>query len=212
MSKVTWKPGTLLAPVPAVMVSCGTMEKPNIITVAWTGIVNSDPAMTYVSVRKERFSHELILKSGEFVINLTTSALARATDLCGVKSGRNTDKFTLAKLTPEPASLLSCPMIAQSPLSLECKVTQVLPLGSHDMFLAEIVAVNVDESLLDEKGKLHLSRRIFLAGAAAGGLRLFSPQKGVRQEAADAKNVKKAVFDALRPQMRIFLGRDALLQ
>ena len=158
MSKVTWKPGTLLAPVPAVMVSCGTMEKPNIITVAWTGIVNSDPAMSYVSVRKERFSHELILKSGEFVINLTTSALARATDLCGVKSGRNTDKFTLAKLTPEPASLLSCPMIAQSPLSLECKVTQVLPLGSHDMFLAEIVAVNVDESLLDEKGKLHLSR------------------------------------------------------
>ena len=152
MSKVTWKPGTLLAPVPAVMVSCGTMEKPNIITVAWTGIVNSDPAMTYVSVRKERFSHELILKSGEFVINLTTSALARATDLCGVKSGRNTDKFTLAKLTPEPASLLSCPMIAQSPLSLECKVTQVLPLGSHDMFLAEIVAVNVDESLLDERG------------------------------------------------------------
>ena len=115
MSKVTWKPGTLLAPVPAVMVSCGTMEKPNIITVAWTGIVNSDPAMTYVSVRKERFSHELILKSGEFVINLTTSALACATDLCGAKSGRNTDKFTLAKLTPEPASLLSCPMIAQSP-------------------------------------------------------------------------------------------------
>ena len=99
MSKVTWKPGTLLAPVPAVMVSCGTMEKPNIITIAWTGIVNSDPAMTYISVRRERFSHALISKSGEFVINLTTSALSRATDLCGVKSGRDTDKFALAKLT-----------------------------------------------------------------------------------------------------------------
>ena len=143
MSKVTWKPGTLLAPVPAVMVSCGTMEKPNIITIAWTGIVNSDPAMTYISVRRERFSHALISKSGEFVINLTTSALSRATDLCGVKSGRDTDKFALANLTPEPASKLSCPMIVQSPLSLECKVTQVLPLGSHDMFLAKIIAVNV---------------------------------------------------------------------
>lgn len=158
MSKVVWKPGTLLSPLPAVMVSCGTMEKPNIITIAWTGIVNSDPAMTYISVRKERFSHSLIQQSGEFVINLTTAALIRATDLCGVKSGRDTDKFSLAKLTPEPASMLSCPMIAQSPLSLECRVTQVLPLGSHDMFLAKIEAVDVDESLLDEKGKLHLSR------------------------------------------------------
>lgn len=158
MSKVTWKPGALLAPVPAVMVSCGTMEKPNIITIAWTGIVNSDPAMTYISVRRERFSHALISKSGEFVINLTTSALSLATDLCGVKSGRDMDKFALANLTSEPASKLSCPMIAQSPLSLECKVTQVLPLGSHDMFLAKIIAVNVEESLLDEKGKLHLSR------------------------------------------------------
>ena len=111
MSQVTWKPGALLAPVPAVMVSCGTMEKPNIITIAWTGIVNSDPAMTYISVRRERFSHALISKSGEFVINLTTSALSRATDLCGVKSGRDTDKFALANLTPEPASKLSCPMI-----------------------------------------------------------------------------------------------------
>ncbi|MDD3192381.1 MAG: flavin reductase family protein [Oscillospiraceae bacterium] len=158
MSKVIWKPGTLLAPVPAVLVSCGTLEKPNVLTIAWTGIVNSDPAMTYVSVRKERFSHDLIAQSGEFVINLTTAALARATDLCGVKSGRDTDKFQLAKLTPEPAPQLSCPMIAESPVSLECKVTQTLSLGSHDMFLAKIVAVNVDESLLDDKGKLHLSR------------------------------------------------------
>ena len=158
MSKVVWKPGTLLAPVPAVMVSCGTMEKSTIITIAWTGIVNSDPAMTYISVRPSRYSYDLIRESGEFVINLTNDKLVRATDLCGVKSGRGGDKFQLAKLTKEPASQLACPIIAESPISLECRVKQVLPLGSHDMFLAEIVAVNVDESLLDEKGKLHLSR------------------------------------------------------
>ena len=158
MSKVVWKPGTLLAPVPAVMVSCGTMEKSNIITIAWTGIVNSDPAMTYISVRPSRYSYDLIRESGEFVINLTNDKLIRATDLCGVRSGRDGDKFQLAKLTKEPASQLACPMIAESPISLECRGKQVLPLGSHDMFLAEIVAVNVDESLLDEKGKLHLSR------------------------------------------------------
>ena len=158
MSKVVWKPGTLLAPVPAVMVSCGTMEKSNIITIAWTGIVNSDPAMTYISVRPSRYSYDLIRESGEFVINLTNDKLIRATDLCGVRSGRDGDKFQLAKLTKEPASQLACPMIAESPISLECRVKQVLPLGSHDMFLAEIVAVNVDEWLLDEKGKLHLSR------------------------------------------------------
>ena len=158
MSKVVWKPGTLLAPVPAVMVSCGTMEKSNIITIAWTGIVNSDPAMTYISVRPSRYSYDLIRESGEFVINLTNDKLIRATDLCGVRSGRDGDKFQLAKLTKEPASQLACPMIAESPISLECRVKQVMPLGSHDMFLAEIVAVNVDESLLDEKGKLHLSR------------------------------------------------------
>ena len=159
MAKQSWKPGNMVYPLPAVMVSVRDQAgQDNIITVAWTGTICTNPPMAYISVRPERYSYHMIKESGEFVINLTTSALARATDLCGVKSGRNTDKFTLAKLTPEPASLLSCPMIAQSPLSLECKVTQVLPLGSHDMFLAEIVAVNVDESLLDEKGKLHLSR------------------------------------------------------
>ncbi len=158
MHKTIWKPGTLLAPVPAVLVTCGTMEKPNIITIAWTGIVNSDPAMTYVSVRKERFSHDLIAKSGEFAINLTTSSLIRATDLCGVRSGKDVDKFQLAKLTAEPASRLACPIIGESPVALECKVQQILPLGSHDMFLAEIVAVDVEDALLDEKGKLHLDK------------------------------------------------------
>ena len=133
----------------------------------------------------------MISKSGEFVINLTTSNLTRATDLCGVKSGRDTDKFALTKLTPEPASQLSCPMIAQSPLSLECKVTQVLPLGSHDMFLAQIVAVNVDESLLDEKGKLHLSRCGLLSYAHgeyfAQGRRLGSFGYSVRKKSPTGK-------------------------
>ena len=157
--KEYWRAGNMLYPLPAVMVSCQRGgERPNIITVAWTGTVCSDPAMVYISVRESRHSYDIIRESGEFVINLTTEELARATDVCGVKSGRDTDKFALANLTSEPASKLSCPMIAQSPLSLECKVTQVLPLGSHDMFLAKIIAVNVEESLLDEKGKLHLSR------------------------------------------------------
>ncbi len=195
MSKVVWKPGTLLSPLPAVLVSCGTMEKSNVLTIAWTGIVNSDPAMTYISVRKERFSHSLIEQSGEFVINLTTAALIRATDLCGVKSGRDTDKFALARLTPEPASVLSCPMIAESPLSLECRVTQVLPLGSHDMFLAKIEAVDVEESLLDEKGKLHLSRCGLLAYSHgeyfAQGRRLGSFGCSVRKKPDSGRPKKK---------------------
>ena len=195
MSKVVWKPGTLLSPLPAVLVSCGTMEKPNVLTIAWTGIVNSDPAMTYISVRKEWFSHSLIEQSGEFVINLTTAALIRATDLCGVKSGRDTDKFALARLTPEPASVLSCPMIAESPLSLECRVTQVLPLGSHDMFLAKIEAVDVEESLLDEKGKLHLSRCGLLAYSHgeyfAQGRRLGSFGCSVRKKPDSGRPKKK---------------------
>lgn len=163
MSKAVWKPGTLLSPVPPALVSCGTLEAPNALTIAWTGIVNTNPAMTYISVRPERYSHSIIQSSGEFVINLTTTALVRAADFCGVKSGRDTDKFAACGLTAEPASQLSAPMVAQSPLSIECRIRQVIPLGSHDMFLAEIVAVNVDESLVDKAGKLHLSR----AGLAA---------------------------------------------
>ena len=156
MSKVTWKAGTMLYPLPPVMVSCGTMERPNIITVAWTGLACSDPAMTYISVRPERYSHGIIKKSGEFVIHLTTEALARTADWCGVKSGRDVDKFAARKLTPERASQFAAPMIAESPLSIECRVDRVIPLGTHDMFLANIVAVNVDEKLLDRKGTLHL--------------------------------------------------------
>ena len=148
----------MLYPVPAVMVSCARKgEKPNIITVAWAGTVCSDPAMVSISVRKERYSHDIIKETGEFVINLTTRKLARATDYCGVKSGRDVDKFADMHLTAAPSVKIEAPAIAESPVNIECKVKQVLELGSHDMFVAEVMAVNVDESLLDEKGTLHLS-------------------------------------------------------
>ena len=150
--KKSSKPGPLTAPLPAVMVSCGDMEKSNIITIAWTGIINSHPPLTYVSVRKERFSHDIIAEKGEFVINLTTAELARAMDYCGVKSGRDTDKFSHNGLTREPADRVSSPMIAESPVNLECKVIEVREYPSHDMFIAEIVAVHVDEKYVDDNG------------------------------------------------------------
>ena len=158
MSKVQWKGSTLLAPVPAALVSCGTVENPNALTIAWTGITCSDPPMTYISVRPQRHSYGIIKESGEFVINLTTGVMARATDFCGVRSGREMDKLAAAGLTVEPAQEVAAPVIAQSPLALECRVKQIIPLGSHDMFLAEIVAVDVEEKLLDKDGKLHLEQ------------------------------------------------------
>lgn len=170
MSKTRLNPGTLMAPVPAVMVSCGGHgregepgEKPNIITIAWTGIINSDPPMTYISVRRERFSHEIISKTREFVINLTTEDLAFATDWCGVKSGRDFDKFKEQNLTASPSQVVRCPQIAESPVSLECQVTDVIELGSHDMFLANIVSISVDEKLMDDKGAIHLERAGLIA-------------------------------------------------
>ena len=148
----------MLYPLPAVMVSCQLGgERPNIITVAWTGTVCSDPAMVYISVRESRHSYDIIRESGEFVINLTTEELARATDVCGVKSGRDTDKFQEMKLTPLPSQHISAPGIAESPLNLECKVKQVVELGSHDMFIAEILGVTVDDRYMDEKGTFHLN-------------------------------------------------------
>lgn len=157
MSKVSFKPGTMVYPVPAVMVSCGdSPEKYNIITVAWTGTINSTPPMTYVSVRKERHSHHLIKESGSFVINLSSEDLVQKTDYCGVKSGREVNKFAHLGLTAVPAEKVAAPMIDESPVSIECKVTQVIELGSHDMFMAEVVAVHVNEALLDKNGKLHL--------------------------------------------------------
>lgn len=150
--KVSSKPGPLTAPLPAVMVSCGDMENSNIITIAWTGIINSHPPVTYISVRKSRFSHEIISRSGEFVINLTSSAMVRAMDYCGVRSGRDEDKFAETGLTREAADQVSAPMIAEAPVSIECRVTEVKSFPSHDMFIADIVAVHIDEKYVDEKG------------------------------------------------------------
>ena len=158
MAKIVWPGGALLAPVPAALVTCGAVEKPNVLTVAWTGIVNSSPPKTYISLRPERYSYEIIRETGEFVINLSTQALARAADFCGVRSGRQVDKFEKMGLTALPSSAVSAPLLGESPLSLECRVFQTIELGSHTMFLADIVAVDVEDALVDEKGKLHLER------------------------------------------------------
>ena len=158
MSKITWKPGTFLYPLPAVMVSCGDMEKSNIITVAWTGIINTDPAMVYISVRPSRYSYNMIKESGEFVINLTTKDLAYATDWCGVKTGAKVDKFKEMKLTKEKAKFVNCPMIKEAPVSVECKVKEIKELGSHHMFVAEVLAINADEKYIDEKGAFDISK------------------------------------------------------
>ncbi len=158
MSKQSWKPGNMLYPVPVVMISCGREnETPNIITVAWAGTICSDPVMVSISVRKERYSHPIISETGEFVINLVTKDLAFATDYCGVKSGKDVDKFKEMKLTPINIEGVKCPAIAESPLSLACKVKEVKELGSHDMFIAEVVGVTVDEKYMTESGKFELN-------------------------------------------------------
>lgn len=161
--KLRWRGGTLLSPLPVVIVTSGTAKQPCSMTAAWTGIVCSDPAMTYVSIRPERFSHGVIEKNEEFVINLTTAAMARAVDYIGVRSSRDENKLEKTRLSVQPGFETECPVIVESPLSLECRVTEIKKLGSHDMFLAEIVAVDVDESLLDDAGKLSLARSGLLA-------------------------------------------------
>ena len=168
MAKVQWKAGTFIYPIPAVMVSCGTMEKSNIITVAWTGIINTNPAMCYISVRPERHSYNIIKENGEFVINLTTEKLAYATDWCGVKSGKDVDKFKEMKLTKESAYFVKAPLIKESPVSVECKVKQIVPLGSHDMFVAEILSIDADEKYIDEKGAFDISKCNLIAYANGG--------------------------------------------
>lgn len=171
MSKYAFKPGNMLYPLPAVMVSCqypgahdpecpdpALQGKPNIITVAWAGTVCTNPPMLSISVRPERYSYHMIETSGEFVVNLTTEALVRATDYCGVRSGREVDKFKEMHLTPLPSREVSVPGIAESPVNIECKVREIKPLGSHSMILADVVAVTIDDTYMDEKGKFHLNR------------------------------------------------------
>ena len=156
MARQTWKPGTLVYPVPAVLVTCKDGERENVLTVAWTGTICSDPAMTYISVRKERYSHDIIKKSGVFCINLTTEDLAYATDYCGVRSGRNENKFEKMNLETEMATEVDVPIIKKSPVVIECKVEEIKELGSHDMFIAKVVAVDVDERYIDENGKIDM--------------------------------------------------------
>lgn len=158
IEKENWKPGNMLYPIPAVMVSCGTMERPNIITIAWAGTVCSSPAMVSISIRKERYSYDIIKNSKEFVINLVTKELVKQADYCGVKSGREVDKFKEMKLTPMKGSELSAPLIGECPVSIECIVKDIIPLGSHDMFLAEVVNVVVDKKFMDAEGKFHLNQ------------------------------------------------------
>ncbi len=165
MEKQEWKPGNMLYPVPAVMVSCGREgEKPNIVTVAWAGTICSDPVMVSISVRPERYSYDMIKETGEFVINLTTRELTRATDWCGVKSGRDVDKWKELNLTKGKAEELTyAPVILESPVNIECKVTEIKELGSHHMFLAEVAAVQVDESYMKKNGKFELNSTGLLA-------------------------------------------------
>lgn len=158
MSKISWKPGTMIYPVPAVLVSCGTIEKANILTIAWTGILNTDPAMTYISVRPERYSYDIIKETGNFVINLTNKDLAFATDYAGVTSGKNVDKVEKLGLNLEKSNYISAPMIKESPVSIECKVKEIKELGTHHMFIAEILSVNVDDKYLDETGKFDMEK------------------------------------------------------
>ena len=158
MSKIKLRGGAMLAPVPPVMVSCGNAEHKNILTVAWAGITNTIPPKTYISVRPKRHSYNIIKDSGEFVLNLTPSSLVRAADYCGMYTGAKVDKFEKCNLTPVVAEEVSAPMIGECPVSLCCRVTDIVPLGSHDMFLADILAVYVEDRLLDENGKLHLEK------------------------------------------------------
>lgn len=157
--KEFWKPGNMLYPLPAVMVSCGKQnEQPNIVTVAWTGTICTNPAMVYISLRPERYSYDIIKETGEFVINLSNKKLTKAVDYCGVRSGRDVDKFKEMGLTPVKGEKVAAPYIAEAPVSIECKVEQILELGSHHMFIAKVEGVHVDKKYMDEKGKFNLNQ------------------------------------------------------
>ncbi len=170
--KEDWKPGTLIYPLPALLVSCGsTPEEHNLLTVAWAGTLCTNPPMCYISVRPERHSYEIIKRNMEFVINLTTEVMARATDWCGVRSGRDYDKFAEAGLTPAPSRFVKAPAVAESPLSIECRVKDITHLGSHDMFVADVVNVRADKRYFTEDGKWHLEQSaplVYLHGAYYG--------------------------------------------
>lgn len=203
MAKQLWKPGNMIYPLPAVMVSVTDGEgHDNIITVAWTGTVCTNPAMAYISVRPSRYSYDMIRKTGEFVINLTTEKLAFATDFCGVRSGRDVDKFRKLNLTKEKAQFVSAPMIGEAPVSIECRVREVKELGSHDMFLADVLAVHADEAYIDKNNRFRLndagllvySHGEYLAGGRKVGSFGYSVKKKrqKKQKKLDKKSDREA--------------------
>lgn len=165
MGKILLDAGALLAPVPPVIVTCGDGGAGNLITIGWTGILNTKPPMTYISVRPERYSYGLIRRTGEFVINLTDSKMARAADICGMYTGKKRDKAAMSGLTLEPSMTVSCPSVAESPLSLECRVEKIIPMGSHHVFVARILSVAAREDIVDDDGRLRLDRAELLAFA-----------------------------------------------
>ena len=190
MARKSFNPGTLLVPLPAVMATVGDMENANIITIGWTGILSSDPPRTYISVRPSRYSHKLLMENPEFVINLTTAEMVRKVDYCGIYTGRKVDKFQKCGFTKEAASAVAAPLIGESPLSLECRVTDMTDLGTHVMLLADILATDVDETLVDADGKLNLSRA-HLAAYAHG--EYFALGKKIGSFGFSAKKKKKPV-------------------
>lgn len=195
MAKQHWKGSVLLAPVPPTLVTCGTMESHNVLTVAWTGVLATHPPMTYVSIRPTRYSYGIIMKYREFVINLPTSAMMQTTDFCGVRSGSNVDKFAVCHLTPEPAQTVQAPLIAECPVNLECHVTDIKETGTHTVFEAEITGVNVDEKYLDSKGKLNLQQCGLMAYAHgeyfALGRKLGNFGDSVRKKKKKNKKISK---------------------
>ena len=200
MKRQLWRPGNMLYPVPAAMVSvAGEEGKSNIITIAWAGTICSDPPMVSISVRPERYSYELLKQRGEFVVNLTTRSLAWATDYCGVRSGRDVDKWKETGLTPLQASEVSAPLIGESPVNIECRTRQILELGSHHMFLAEVKAIQVDVSLLDAKGKFRFdqaepiaySHGVYYGLAEALGTFGYSIRKKTTKPGKTRKKIRK---------------------
>ena len=168
MSREIWKAGTFVYPIPAVMVTSGTFENANIMTVAWTGIINTNPAMCYISVRPERYSYNLIKENGEFVINLTNEKLAYATDWCGVRSGSKYDIFKEMKLTKEKGKFVKCPLIKESPVAVECKVKEIKELGSHHMIIADVLSIDADKKYIDENGAFDISKCNLIAYSNGG--------------------------------------------
>lgn len=196
MARMIWKGGALMAPLPAVLVTSGTLDRPNVMTAAWTGVVNTHPPKTYISLRKTRYTYEKVLENRSFVINLTPASLVWACDFCGVRSGRELDKFEKTGLTPVPSVSVEAPSLAEAPLSLECALSDVIPLGSHDMFLADILSVTVREELIDGKGRMALEKADLLAYVHgeyyALGRRLGSFGYSVRKKTCGSKKTEAA--------------------